>query len=311
MIFAAAACVLLQPGVQHDRNAGMKDASHLPRRIPAAAPLAQNSWSAMGLAWGFNWVATRIILQVLPPWTMRSLGISLGSLHCWRLVAATILPPRGSDVRAATALKILIAGFFNVAAFSVGSASSQVYGTTSRAIVIAYSMPIWAALLARPVLKERLTPVNVFALALCAAGLAIFIVPLARDRFPAGALLALGCAWSWAAGTIFLKVVRVSTPMLVVAFWQFCSDGYADCRHVDVRGRCRIYGIAAHVVAWIVYNGLIGMGLAYFHLVRGRRTGCRRRRRRSARLLVPVVGVIGSALGARRTPRLPTPSASR
>ena len=61
--------------------------------------------------------------------------------------------------------RLLIAGFFNVAVFDVCSAYAQVYGTTSRAIVIAYSMPIWAALLARIVLKEQLTAVKLAALA--------------------------------------------------------------------------------------------------------------------------------------------------
>ena len=82
-------------------------------------------------------------------------------------------------------LKVLIAGFFNVAVFGVGSAYAQVYGTTSRAIVIAYSMPIWSALLARFVLKEKLNAVKLVALALCAAGLAILIWPLGARRLSA------------------------------------------------------------------------------------------------------------------------------
>jgi VIT1/CCC1 family predicted Fe2+/Mn2+ transporter len=32
------------------------------------------------LAWGFNWVAGRIILTALPPWAMRMVGIGLGTL---------------------------------------------------------------------------------------------------------------------------------------------------------------------------------------------------------------------------------------
>lgn len=83
-------------------------------------------------------------------------------------------------------LKVIVAGFFNVAAFGVGSAYTQVYDTTSRAIVIAYSMAIWSALLARIVLKERLTAVKLLALGLCAAGLTILIWPLARTGFPLG-----------------------------------------------------------------------------------------------------------------------------
>ena len=34
----------------------------------------------VGLAWGLNWVAARVILTALPPWTMRTVGIGLGAL---------------------------------------------------------------------------------------------------------------------------------------------------------------------------------------------------------------------------------------
>src|SRR5262249_49269447 len=117
-------------------------------------------------------------------------------------------------------LKVLIAGFFNVGAFGVGSAYAQVYGTTSRAIVIAYSMPIWSALLAHVVLKERLNAVKICALLLCCTGLVILIWPLARAGLPLGALIALGCAWSWAAGTIYLKWSPIGAPTLASAVWQ-------------------------------------------------------------------------------------------
>ena len=106
----------------------------------------------MGLGWGINWIAARIILDALPPWTMRTIGIGLGDLTLFAAAAIagiSLAVPRGERV------KILIAGFFNVAVFGVGSAYAQVYGTTSRAIVIAYSMPIWSALLAHFVLQGK------------------------------------------------------------------------------------------------------------------------------------------------------------
>ena len=44
----------------------------------SAATTAKLLVVVMGFAWGFNWIATRIILSALPPWTMRTLGIGLG-----------------------------------------------------------------------------------------------------------------------------------------------------------------------------------------------------------------------------------------
>jgi drug/metabolite transporter (DMT)-like permease len=135
----------------------------------------------IGLAWGFNWVAARIILEALPPWTMRAVGIGLGALT---LLAAAAIRGMPLFIVRSDWLKVMIAGLFNVAAFGAGSAYAQVYGTTSRAIVIAYSMPIWSALLARLVLKEQLNAIKLAALALCAAGLIILIWPWRAPAFP-------------------------------------------------------------------------------------------------------------------------------
>ena len=255
----------------------------------------------MGFAWGFNWVAARIILSALPPWTMRAIGIGIGDLTLF--VAATmagvsLAVPRGER------LKILIAGFFNVAVFGVGSAYAQIYGTTSRAIVIAYSMPIWSALLAHFVLKEKLNAVKLGALALCATGLAILIVPLARTGFPLGALIALGCAWSWAAGTIFLKWAKIRTATLTSAAWQLLFGWLMLMGGMLLfEGLPQLRPLPLNVIAWIGYNGFIGMGLAYFlwFVVVARLPTTTAS---LGSLLVPVVGVIGSALMMGERPSL-------
>jgi drug/metabolite transporter (DMT)-like permease len=207
----------------------------------------------VGLAWGVNWVAGRIILTALPPWAMRTVGIGLGTLT---LFAAAAIWRVRLTVPRAEAVKILIAGFFNVAVFNVCSAYAQVYGTTSRAIVIAYSMPIWAALLARVVLKEQLSAVKLAALALCAAGLTTLIWPLARAGFPLGALLALGCAWSWAAGTIYLKWADIRAPMLAAAAWQLLF-GWLLTPVVGVIGSAIIVGERPNL------TDAIGFGLIF------------------------------------------------
>ncbi len=246
----------------------------------------------MGLGWGFNWIAARFILQALPPWTMRAVGIGLGDLTLFTAAAiagVSLAVPRGERV------KILIAGFFNVLVFNVCSAYAQIYGTTSRAIVIAYSMPIWSALLAHFVLREKLSGVKLGALALCATGLAILIWPLARDGFPLGALFALGCAWTWAAGTVYLKWAKIRAATLASAAWQLLSGGLMLTAGMLVfEGLPHLWPLPPHVVAWIAYNGLIGMGLAYFlwFVVIDRLPTTTAS---LGSLLVPVVGVIGSA----------------
>ncbi len=124
----------------------MSAAGNAGRHAQGTAASAKLLVVIVGLTWGFNWVAARIILEALGPWSLRAVGIGLGTLTLFAAAAIgriSLAVPRGER------MKILIAGAFNVAIFNVCSAYAQVYGTTSRAIVIAYSMPIWAALLAR------------------------------------------------------------------------------------------------------------------------------------------------------------------
>ncbi len=246
----------------------------------------------IGLVWGFNWVAARIILSALPPWTMRALGIGLGTATLF--VAASLAGVRLS-VPHGERLKVVIAGLFNVAIFNACSAYAQVYGTTSRAIVIAYSMPIWSALLARLVLKERFNAAKLAGLMLCAAGLAILIWPLARAGLPLGALFALVCAWSWAAGTIYLKWAQIDAPVLAVAAWQLLFGWLMlTTGMLWFEGVPHQWPLPPHVLAWIGYNGVIGMGMAYFlwFVVVERLPAMTAS---LGLLLTPVVGVLGSA----------------
>ncbi len=246
----------------------------------------------IGLIWGFNWVAARIILEALGPWTLRAVGIGLGTLT---LFAAALIGRRSIAVPRGERMKILIAGVFNVAIFNVCSAYAQVYGTTSRAIVIAYSMPIWASLLARFLLKEQFNAIKLAALALCAIGLIVLILPLARTGLPLGALFALGCAWTWAAGSVYLKWAEIRAPTLAIAAWQLLFGALIlIAGMLTFEGVPHLWSLPPHILAWIGYNGVLGMGLAYFlwFVVIVRLPAMTAS---LGSLLVPVVGVIGSA----------------
>jgi drug/metabolite transporter (DMT)-like permease len=245
----------------------------------------------MGFAWGFNWIATRIILQSLSPWTLRAVGVGLGAAV---LFAAAAIVRTPLALPQSERMKVLIAAIFNVGIFNVCSAYAQVYGTTSRAVVIAYSMPIWASVLAWLVLKERFTPVKVVALVFCALGLAILIGPLLHDGVPLGALFALGCACSWAAGTVYVKAARIGAPTLAVTAWQLLLGWLMLLAGMLYFDGAPHLSMPPATAVWLAYNGLIGMGLIYFvwFVVVDRLPTMTAS---IGSLLVPVVGVIGSA----------------
>ena len=119
----------------------------------------------LAFAWGFNWIAAAVALREVSPWSLRFAGAGIGAAI---LFAAAILTGHDLRVPRGEHLHVMVAGFFNVAAFQILSGFAQLSGATSRAIIITYSMPIWATLLSRVVLGERLNRIRIDRLRACA-----------------------------------------------------------------------------------------------------------------------------------------------
>ena len=91
-----------------------------------------------------------------------------------------------------------------------------------RAAIIAFTMPVWAALFASWLLSEKLTAAKVIGLLLGSAGLIVLIGPelVALQRSPLGAVLMLCAALSWAFGTTLFKRFRWTVPVASNVGWQ-------------------------------------------------------------------------------------------
>ena len=129
----------------------------------------------------------KIALDEIPPFSMRVSSLMLGvfTLTSLSLLQGRSLrppPPR-------TFAHLCAASFFNIVAFSVLTPFAQISAATSRVAIVVYTMPIWATLMALPILGERLNTVRALALALCVAGMSVLIYPLATLGIPTGIYL--------------------------------------------------------------------------------------------------------------------------
>lgn len=254
----------------------------------------------LAFAWGFNWIAAVVALQEVPPWSLRFSGAAIGAAI---LFTAALLTGHDLRVPRGQRLHIMVAGFFNVAAFNMFSAFAQLGGATSRVVIVAYSMPIWAALLARLVLREQFDPVRLIGLALCANGLTILLWPLAAGGFPPTVVFSLGCALSWAIATVYLKWADVTVAPLANAAWQLLIGclllgiGMLAFDHYP-----RLWPLQTPSMLAVIYIGVFGTGLAHFlwWSIIGRLPTMTAS---IGVLLVPVVGVTASTiiLGERPT----------
>ena len=248
----------------------------------------------VGILWGCNWPAGKLALGEITPWTFRLLGLGLGCVALGGLAAlrgTRITLPRGR-----AAWHLIVAGLLNIAGFNLFTAFAQLGAATSRVAVIAYTMPIWAALFSRLALGDRLGWPKLLALGLGAAGLAALIVPFLGTGLPIGLVYALGAAIAWAAGTVYVKWAGLTGDPINLTFWQFAVGTVA------VAAGLVLFEPAPHLwpLHWpamlgAAYNVLFGMTLAYviwFEIV-GRLTPTTAS---LGILLAPVIGVLTSLL---------------
>jgi drug/metabolite transporter (DMT)-like permease len=93
----------------------------------------------------------------------------------------------------------------------------------SEAALIAYTMPVWASLLAWPVLGERPTVLRTVALVMAFAGLAVIMggngISATTEKLP-GIVMALCGAVGFALGTVLTKKLPIPLPPIPAAAWQ-------------------------------------------------------------------------------------------
>jgi drug/metabolite transporter (DMT)-like permease len=172
------------------------------------------------VGWGFNWPVTKFLLGELPPLTLRGVTGVIGAL----LLAAFALIRRESlRVGAGQWPRLVLAGVLNVTCWMVLMAFALLYLPASEATLIAYTMPVWASLLAWPVLGERPTLLRTLALVMAFAGLASILggngFGASMAKLP-GILMALGGALGFALGTVLAKKLPIKLPPIAAAAWQ-------------------------------------------------------------------------------------------
>jgi drug/metabolite transporter (DMT)-like permease len=178
--------------------------------------------AALTVFWGANWPGMKLALAEIPVWWFRSICLSCGGAGLLALAWASgqrLRVPR-NELR-----PLLICAVFNVVGWHIFSGYGVSLMPAGRASIIAFTMPLWAALLGSLVLGDRLTGRRLLGLAVGLSGLAVLIGPdlRAAQAAPFGAFFMLGAALSWAAGTISVKHFTWSLSTAVLAGWQLIA----------------------------------------------------------------------------------------
>jgi len=264
-----------------------------PRKKGEAEATAKLLVVLLAFAWGLNWVAAAFALREVSPWSLRVAGSGIGAVT---LFAAAIVTGHKLKVPRGEYIHVMIAGFFNVAAFQILSGFAQLSGATTRAIIITYSMPIWTTVLSRFVLGERLNAIRWFAFGLCVVGITILLWPLFNDGFPPFVFYSLGCALSWTIATVYVKWAKVTIEPLANAAWQLLFGLlFISAGTFLFEGHPHLWPLETETILAVLFVGLFGVGLAHFlwWSIVGRLPTVTAS---LGSLLVPVIGVSSSAL---------------
>ena len=259
--------------------------------------LPRSTWTLLlllTLGWGCNWPLMKLALAEIPIWTFRSLCIAAGAAGIFaiaRIGGQTVLPPRAHWPR------LVAASLFNVTAWNILIAYGLALLPAGRTAILAYTMPLWVALLSVPVLHEPLTPRRLLGLLLGMSGMLLLLSAewVSLRAAPVGALLVVGAALSWALGTVLMKRYPTALPTSSFTGWQLLLGGLPI-----VLGACLFETGKVAPLSWqawvaLAYNMVVASIICYwvwFKIVS----------RASAvasslgTLSIPVVGVFSSML---------------
>jgi drug/metabolite transporter (DMT)-like permease len=187
---------------------------------PRIAPAGLVCLAVTSVGWGLNWPIMKQILSEWPPLSARGLtGIIGGALLAILAImrGQSLRVPRGQWPR------LLLSAFLNVTTWMTLMGLALLWLPASEAAVIAYTMPVWASLLAWLVLGERMSVTRLLALLMAFAGIAALMggngLDASMEKLP-GIVMVLVGAFAFALGTIVAKRSPVTMPLIASSALQ-------------------------------------------------------------------------------------------
>lgn len=225
---------------------------------------------ALTLMWGTNWALFRVALDELPVLTFRS-----GALMSGVFTLGLIMKIRGESfaIPKGRWLALIVASATNVGIWNVATSMAVLYLPSGHASVLAYTMPLWVALIGLVVYRQRLSGRLLAAIVIGAAAVVALMIPNFESyaKAPLGLFWGLLAAVCWAIGTFVVKRTDWGGMGLALTFWQV-----ALTVPPIVLGMVAIDGIPTHLpstptLAVMIYTGGLPMAfgtVVWFMLVR-------------------------------------------
>jgi drug/metabolite transporter (DMT)-like permease len=229
-------------------------------------PLAYFYLATIVLSWALNWPLMKLAIGSVPPFLFVLLRLTGSVLLVAPALAASgrgLLPARGER------RDLFWVGQLQVTGFLLCSIIGLQLVPAGRAIVLAYTMPLWAIPIGRFLWPEPIGRAQLVGAAIGFLGLVLFMNPaLVNWGDPAavtGNVLLIAAAMLWAAGSCLYRQRSWRTPFWVQTLWQLA----VSVPPVVIVAFAVGFGGAPlrwswQVAAILVYNCVVTTALGYF-----------------------------------------------
>lgn len=176
----------------------------------------------LAVLWGYNWVVMKVATEYAPPIEFAALRLLLGAL----LLFAAMIVMRKS-LRPERPWAYFWIGVFQSGGFIALATWAVMTAGAGKVSILSYTMPLWVAVLAWPLLGERLRALQGVAVGLAALGI-VLILDLSGGHGSIFAdVIAIIAGISWAIGVIITKRLHVSdgVDVLSLTTWQMLFGG--------------------------------------------------------------------------------------
>ena len=258
------------------------------------SPLGLTFLVVTSIGWGVNFPIMKYLLSEWPPLSSRGLTGIVGAAA---LALIAMLQRQSLAVPRKMRLRLVLVSLLAITSWVALMGLALLWLDAREAAVLAISVPVWVALLAWPVLGERLSLVRALALMVALGGIFILIggnsIEAGIGKLP-GVLLALAGAICVGLGTVLTKHFPLAVPPLPLAAWQIGIG----CLPVAIAGLViehpQLGALSALGWASMIYMTLIQFCLCYvcWFAALARLPAATAS---IGTLLVPVVGVLSAA----------------
>lgn len=246
------------------------------------------------LVWGVNWPIMKVGIADYPPLSFRTMSIWIGVPVMGLALWATRAPLRIAREHWPALLMLTLTNMLVWQSFAMLALKSL---SSGRAAILAYTMPIFAAIFGGLFWGQRLSTRAVFGIAAAGVGVLLLLwheLTHLSGR-PLGVLMMLVAASTWAVGTHQMRRTAIPASTLAMTFWMTLCTAVAMSLLSFLFERDQWYLPSAVSWASIVYNGVMIFGFAqaaWLFLARGLPPVASS----LSVMFIPVLGVFSGAL---------------